>query len=79
MAVATLLRRFRTDLGKRHPEAGLSARKECMSLSRDGPRVFFFVFFSVGLPGVDMAMGHNLCLHGADEHPCTSYFDVHQG
>ena len=27
-----------------------------------------------------MAMGHNLCLHfGADEHPCTTYFDVHQG
>ena len=27
-----------------------------------------------------MAMGHNLCVHfGADEHPCTTYFDVHQG
>ena len=27
-----------------------------------------------------MAMGHNLCLHfGADEHPCTAYFDVRQG
>ena len=28
-----------------------------------------------------MAMGHSLCLHfGADEqHPCTTYFDVHQG
>ena len=27
-----------------------------------------------------MAMGQNLCLHfGADEHPCTTYFDVHQG
>ena len=25
-------------------------------------------------------MGHNLCLHfGAHEHPCTTYFDVHQG
>ena len=25
-------------------------------------------------------MGHNLCLHfGADEHPCATYFDVHQG
>ena len=25
-------------------------------------------------------MGHKLCLHfGADEHPCTTYFDVHQG
>ena len=25
-------------------------------------------------------MGYNLCLHfGADEHPCTTYFDVHQG
>ena len=24
-------------------------------------------------------MGQNLCLHfGADEHPCTTYFDVHQ-
>ena len=24
--------------------------------------------------------GHNLCLHfGADEQPCTTYFDVHQG
>ena len=28
----------------------------------------------------DMAMGHNLWLHfGADEHPCTTYFAVHQG
>ena len=28
----------------------------------------------------DVAMGHNLCLHfGADEHPCTTYSDVHQG
>ena len=27
-----------------------------------------------------LAMGHNLCLHfGADEQPCTTYFDVHQG
>ena len=27
-----------------------------------------------------MAMGRNLCLHlGPDEHPCTTYFDVHQG
>ena len=27
-----------------------------------------------------MAMGHNLWLHfGVDEHPCTTYFDVHQG
>ena len=25
-------------------------------------------------------MGPNLCLHfGADEHPCTTYSDVHQG
>ena len=30
--------------------------------------------------GIHFTMGHNLCLHfGADEHPCTSYFDVHQG
>ena len=29
---------------------------------------------------VDMAMGQNLCLHcGADELPCATYFDVHQG
>ena len=28
----------------------------------------------------NVAMGHNLCLHfGKDEHPCTTYFDVHQG
>ena len=28
----------------------------------------------------EMAMGHNLWLHfGVDEHPCTTYFDVHQG
>ena len=28
----------------------------------------------------EMAMGHNLCLHlRADEHPCTTYIDVHQG
>ena len=27
-----------------------------------------------------LAMDHNLCLHfGADEHLCTTYFDVHQG
>ena len=26
-----------------------------------------------------LAMGHNLCLHVADEHPCTTYFEVHQG
>ena len=27
-----------------------------------------------------LAMGQNLCLHfGADEHPCATYFDVHQG
>ena len=27
-----------------------------------------------------MAMGHKLCLHfGADEQPCSTYFDVHQG
>ena len=25
-----------------------------------------------------MAMGHNLCLHSAEEHPCTTYFDVHR-
>ena len=28
----------------------------------------------------NMAVGHNLCRHfGADEHPCATYFDVHQG
>ena len=38
-----------------------------------------------GVPQFDalsnyLAMGQNLCLHfGADEHPCTTYFDVHQG
>ena len=29
---------------------------------------------------MDLAMGHNLWLHsGVDEHPFTTYFDVHQG
>ena len=29
---------------------------------------------------VNMGMSHSLCLDlGADEHPCTTYFDVHQG
>ena len=29
---------------------------------------------------VNIGMGHNLCLDfGADEHPCTTYFDVHLG
>ena len=28
----------------------------------------------------NLVLGHNLCLHfGADEQPCTTYFDVHQG
>ena len=30
------------------------------------------------LGSAQMAMGHDPCLHGADEHPCTT-FDVHQG
>ena len=33
-----------------------------------------------GRYGSHVAMGHNLWLQfGADEHPCTTYFDVHQG
>ena len=34
---------------------------------------------SVQLPSVHLAMGHNLCLHFGADHPCTTYFDVHQG